>query len=118
LAWHAGASPDARAVLERVAASPKNANGVPANPCAVVDQGGVGPMQAPFSECAGSTPYGDFVRFTTLSRPFRGLGYTDLGAATFPDECSRHLTGKWWMFVVDSNGMGNCPTGYRFAGAP
>jgi hypothetical protein len=48
--------------------------------------------------------------------PVRGIGYTDVGAAAFPDECSRHLVGRWWMFVGDGGGGGPCPFGYRFHG--
>jgi len=56
--------------------------------------------------------------FTATGGPTLGLGYTNLGGAAFPDECSRHLTGEWWMFAGTTSGTGDCPIGYQFNGGP
>ena len=50
--------------------------------------GVVGPIGAPYWQCSVSTPEGHFVIFTAGGLTGRGLGYTDVGAATFPDQCS------------------------------
>jgi hypothetical protein len=116
LAWDPGATTQARAALAQLAGGPRDRYGVPLHPCATVSAGQVGPMAAPYRHCAVSTPEGHFVLFTTVGRPRQGLGYTDVGPATFPDECSRHLTGAWWMFTAPHGGTGWCPVGYRFDG--
>ena len=116
LAWDPGATSQARAALARLADGPRARDGVPLQPCATVAVGRVGPMSAPYRHCAVSSPEGHFVLFTAVGRPLQGLGYTDIGSATFPDECSRHLTGAWWMFTASHGGIGGCPIGYRFDG--
>jgi hypothetical protein len=116
MAWDGGATGQAQAALQRVEDGPK-VRGVPRWPCVDVTTGHVGPLAAPYRECAVATSEGHFVTFTVAgSKPVRGIGYTDIGAATFEDECYRHLTGRWWMFVADASGIGNCPIGYRFHG--
>jgi hypothetical protein len=117
MAWDSGATPSAERALVQVRDGPHNARGVPLLPCTNVRTGSVGPLDAPYAECAVSSPLGHFVTYTAIGPgPVHGLGYTDIGAATFQDECSRHLTGPWWMFVQDTSGIGNCPFGYRFHG--
>jgi hypothetical protein len=78
----------------------------------------VGPINAPYSRCAVSTPEGHFVLFTAVGHN-GGIGFTDRFAATFQDECTRHLTGKWWMFTSETKGTpGGCPIGYQFHVGP
>ncbi len=116
MAWGGGATAQAQAALQRVEDGPK-VRGIPRWPCVDVTTGRVGPLAAPYRECAVATSEGHFVTFTVAgSDPARGIGYTDIGAATFEDECYRHLTGRWWTFVADASGIGNCPIGYRFHG--
>jgi hypothetical protein len=97
--------------------APKDSGGVPLHPCSVVTSGSIGPLPAPYRQCAISTSEGQIVRFTaTGDMSGHGLAYTDVGATTFEDECSRHLVGKWWMFDGNSNQTGTCPFGYQFRG--
>lgn len=115
--WSSNASEQAQVRLSELKDSPLNRNGVvPAPPCTEHDRGNIGPLSAPYKECAIWTPEGHFVTFTEGQS--RGLGYTDAGAATFPDECVRHLEGEWWMFVGsnDPSDPGHCPIGYQFQG--
>ena len=116
LAWDPAASVQARAALAQLAGGPRDRYGVPLHPCTTVSAGHVGPMTAPYRHCAVSTPQGHVVLFTAVGSPRRGLAYTDVGSATFPDECSRHLTGYWWMFTAPTGGTGGCPIGYGFDG--
>jgi hypothetical protein len=90
----------------------------PGDNCKEILEGGVGPQSAPYQQCATSSPQGTFVIFSTSGR---GLGYTNVGARSFPDECVRHITGEWWMFTQASDDDGNpgsCPVGYVFDGGP
>jgi hypothetical protein len=80
--------------------------------CRYVRTGGIGPLKAPYQQCATSSAEGTFIVFSASGR---GLGYTDIGAGAFPDKCVRHITGRWWMFV-GSAGLGDCPVGYGFRG--
>jgi hypothetical protein len=116
LAWDSSATAKAQLTLSQLSHAPRGPLGAPTTPCTDVAFGDVGPLQAPYRECAVSTNEGHFVTYDSLTTPGRGLGYTDAGAATFPDECSRHLVGEWWMFVEDRSGLGNCPIGYQFHG--
>jgi hypothetical protein len=117
IAWDSAATLQAKQALNQVELGPKNAFGVPAAPCVDVANGHIGPLLAPYRECAVSTYEGHFVVFTAVgSRLARGLGFSDIGAGAFPDECVRHLAGEWWMFVSDSSGIGDCPIGYTFHG--
>jgi hypothetical protein len=118
VAWGSSATAQAQAVLLPLATAPRNSFGVVPEQCSMHLTGSVGPLAAPYRECALSTPEGSLVRFTATRGPIRGLGYTDLGGATFPDECSRHLTGQWWMFTGTTSGTGDCPIGYQFNGGP
>jgi hypothetical protein len=115
--WDSHATQQALGVLGRVNAEPL-VNGVPPGRCWTVRNGSIGDIQAPYRECGTSTPEGHFVTFTSVDVGPKGggLGYTDRGAATFEDACSKHLVGKWWMFSNDTNGMGSCPVGYTFHG--
>jgi hypothetical protein len=90
---------------------------VPAHPCTTVQRGSVGPLRAPYRECPVWTPEGHFIVFSALTAtPEQGIAFTNTGAATFPDECSRHLIGQWWMFTEENDGLGDCPIGYTFHG--
>jgi hypothetical protein len=107
----------AQALLARLSREASARGGPAVFPCEVVKTGAVGPLTAPYSECATSTGSGHFVTYNALdARPMRGIGYTDVGGRTFPDECVRHLVAKWWMYVGDASGIGNCPFGYHFVG--
>lgn len=111
LAWDEGPTQQAQAVLAHLERAPGNAPRF----CEEVTGWSIGPLKAPYRECALATSEGHIVLFSsTGTYPARGLGYTDVGAAAFPDECSRHLTSQWWMYVSDVSGIGNCPIGYRF----
>jgi hypothetical protein len=115
LEWDSGATHAAQLTLTHVALKAKN--GVaPLQPCDVVTHGSVGSLRAPYRECAIYTPEGHFVTYASMSTSHQGLAYTDRGAATFEDQCSRHLVGKWWMFTPDEGGTGSCPLGYDFHG--
>ena len=114
--WTSGATAQARAALSQAARTPQGIlETAPAQPCVNHTSGSVGPLRAPYSVCATSTPEGQFVTFTSQSG---GLGYAEPGAENpYPDECVRHLYGNWSMFTdpSDSNGdPGSCPIGYQF----
>jgi hypothetical protein len=109
VAWDGNAVPQARLALARVGGSLQPH-------CSTIRDGSIGSIQPPYIECATSNPRAHFVIYRAGPDSKGGLGYTDRGAATFPDECSRHLIGPWWMFTRDTDGMGSCPVGYRFQG--
>lgn len=112
------ATSQAQAALVQLASSPRGRYGIPLHPCVTEEVGSVGPINAPYGRCAVSTPEGHFVTFTAAGHD-GGIGYTDRFAATFPDECTRHLTGKWWMFTAETKGTaGGCPIGYQFQDGP
>ncbi len=117
IAWDSHATQLAQQTLAQVNAEPL-VNGVPPGRCWTVVNGSVGDIQAPYQMCGTSTPEGHFVTFSAVDAGPKGggLGYTDRGAATFPDACSTHLFGKWWMFSNNTDGMGSCPVGYTFHG--
>jgi len=114
--WGSNATAQAQEALVRVNLGPYSAVGIPVHPCSIAMTGSVGKLDAPYRQCAASTPQGHFVTFTPKGQPTHGLAYTDVGAGTFPDECSRHLIGEWWMFSGSTDGMGGCPIGYQFHG--
>jgi hypothetical protein len=121
LAWDSNATAQAEAALASLRVS-AHGGVAPLQPCTLHGSGSVGPLDAPYVECAIWTPEGHFVTFRASgSEPARGIGFTDAGARTFPDECTRHLFGEWWMFTgsADTDGdPGTCPIGYQFQGAP
>lgn len=115
------ATAQAQDALNVLARSPQNHDGtVPPHPCTVHATGSIGPLAAPYKACAIWTPEGHLVEFASTSHDARGgLVYTDRPAASFPDQCARHLEGNWWMVAssTDSNGdPGSCFFGYRFFG--
>ena len=116
VALDTSATAQAQAALVQLNSSPRSKYGVPLHPCSMKVVGSVGPLGAPYRQCAVSTPEGHFVLYTSGTQTSRGLGYTDIGASTFPDACSRHLIGRWWMFTGPKNGEGACPIGYSFQG--
>jgi hypothetical protein len=122
LEWSA-ATAQAQEAFSRLQHSPQNVHGtVPPQPCIVHASGSVGPLPAPYEECAVWTPEGHAVTFVATSPSVSGgLVYTDRPSAFLADQCERHLVGKWWMFAPssDSNGdPGSCSFGYRFHGGP
>lgn len=123
LAWDAGATAQAQAALASLQVSAQAHGGVaPLQPCTLHGSGSIGPLDAPYLECAVWTPEGHFVTFRTSgSGPDRGIAFTNAGARTFPDACTRHLVGEWWMFTeaADTDGdPGSCPIGYHYQGGP
>jgi hypothetical protein len=115
--WSSNATTEAQAALSALGHSATDRNGVAPNaPCSTHDTGSLGPLEAPYREYATWTPEGHFVTFTGTHS--QGVGYTNVGATTFPDQCARHLFGDWWMFVGSNNPSepGQCPIGYRFQG--
>lgn len=120
MAWDASATPRAQAVLFGLNHGNENET-VPPHPCSYIATGSIGPLVAPYRQCAISTSEGHFVTFTAAgSMPSRGISYTDRGPETFLEECYKHLVGHWWMFVgADlSNPASPCPFGYQFHGGP
>ena len=112
------ASQQAQQALLRVQAEPKNAEGVPQHPCQEVSRGSIGPLEAPYMECAVSVPESRFVTFSTTEGTPGGLTYSEGGLAGFEDECVRHLVGSWWMVSPDTSGIGDCGFGYHYRGGP
>lgn len=84
--------------------------------CRLVTSGSIGLIDAPYNVCVTTFNGGTGVRFAAADGK---SGYVYLTATSssgwFPDECSRHLIGKWWMFG-SSDGIGDCPFGYQFHG--
>jgi len=116
LAWDSGATTQAQQALAQLKSEPKGLDGVPQKPCRDITLGEVGPLKAPYRECAALTGRGGyFVTFVLVASNIRGIEYTDLGSGSFADECARHLVGQWWMFSSDE-GTGACPFGYEFHG--
>jgi len=127
MALDTGASSQAEQALLQVQRGRTNPDGVPLHPCRVVRSGNIGPLTAPYTQCATSTgvaAFGrtrvNFVFFTPVETRLRGLAYTNFGPATFLDECYRHLVGDWWMFNQGdpTNPAVPCPIGYKFHGGP
>jgi hypothetical protein len=115
--WTSNASEQAEAALSQLEHSPLDHQGVvPPSSCVEQTAGGVGPLSAPYRECAIWTPQGHFVTFT--GKHSEGLGFTNAGAATFPGKCVHHLVGQWWMFTggSDPGWATGCPIGYQFEG--
>jgi hypothetical protein len=118
MALDGNATPAAERALLQVQHGPLSPRGLPLHPCTTVETGSIGPLEAPYQECALSNPEIQVVRYSVTSAGgVRGLVYTDIGAAAFPDQCFRHLVGQWWMFVGDASAIG-CPWGYTFHGGP
>lgn len=117
LEWDSGATNQARSALAQLGQRAKHGI-APVQPCVVVTDGRVGFLHAPYRECAAYTPEGHFVIYMSLEAHYQGLAYTDRGAATFYEDCSRQLVGDWWMFAPSEGGTGGCPFGYRYHGGP
>jgi hypothetical protein len=77
--------------------------------------GHIGPLDAPYRQCAYDSGGARFVVFTSLPLAEWGLEYSTSSA--LPDECSRHLTGPWWMFSQPHHPGNGCPIGYSLQGA-
>jgi hypothetical protein len=118
VALDSSATSQAQAALVQLASSPRSRYGIPLHPCITEGVGSVGPINSPYTRCAVSMPGGHSVTFTEVGHD-GGISYTDIGAADFPDECTRHLAGEWWMFVAEAKDTpGGCPIGYHFQGGP
>ena len=120
VAW-SDATAQAQAALRVLQHSPQNYHGtVRPQPCLVHPTGSVGPISAPYKECAIWTPVGHSVTFESASAGAQGgLLYTNRPSTSFEDMCVRHLVGSWWMFssAADANGdPGSCSFGYGFLG--
>lgn len=118
VAWDGKAVPEAQLALARVTALRD-----PLQYCSTIQQGSIGSIEAPYTECATSNPGFQLVTFvpgsySAGSKMSSGLAYTD-EKAPFPDECDRHLVGEWWMFApVLPESPGECPIGYHFQEGP
>ena len=115
------ATAQAQAIFSHLQHSPENVHGtVPPQPCSTHAIGSVGPLSAPYTECAIWTPVGHAVAFSAgSSNGPRGLVFTNRPSAFFADECARHLVGMWWMFApstVSNGDPGSCYFGYQFHG--
>lgn len=78
-----GATAQAQEAFSRLRHSPQNFHGtVPLQPCIVHSSGSVGPLTAPYKECAVWTPVGHAVTFVASSpNASGGLVYTDRPSA-------------------------------------
>jgi hypothetical protein len=117
-----GASRQAQSALVKLSQEPRTGNGLQINNCWTVETGSIGPLGAPYRECAIATtvvgrPFVD-VSFVPLASPEHSLEYTNSGTEAFLDLCYRHLIGLWWMTTWDHSGIGDCPIGYQFHGGP
>jgi hypothetical protein len=117
------ATAQAHETFTRLQLSSQNSHGtLPTQPCTVHDSGSIGPLTAPYKECAVWTPEGHALTFVSGGQnTSRGLVYTDRPSAFFADECERHLIGNWWMFApstVTNGDPGSCYYGYQFHGGP
>jgi hypothetical protein len=117
------ATAQAQDTFNRLQHSSQNSHGtLPPQPCTVHDSGSIGPLTAPYKECAVWTPEGHALTFvSTGQNTSGGLVYTDRPSAFFADECERHLIGNWWMFApstVSNGDPGSCYYGYEFHGGP
>ncbi len=88
--------------------------------CKVVRSGTMGLLDAPYRVC-GFSPgpgFSPFLNYTSLNgRADSGLGFTPVGEAAFPDECTRHLEGPWWAWNRAADGVGDCQIGYTCQGS-
>jgi hypothetical protein len=118
-----GAVQQAQNTLIKLSQEPTSANGVPVNHCWRIETGNIGPLSAPYQECAISTRLSGkpfvVVSFKSLTSSQGSINYTNISdGSAFYDSCYRHLIGRWWMTSFDRSGVGNCPIGYRFHGGP
>jgi len=118
MAWDRSATTQAQKALRQVQHGPKNALGVSLHPCRIIQTGSIGPVSAPYRQCATSTFAGSLVFFSPIGTTGQGLAYTNIGSATFEDQCYRHLFGAWWAFNGGdlSNPGSPCSFGYSFHG--
>ena len=112
MAWDSGATPHTLAALAK---APTHSSR-----CVVVTTGGIGPLRAPYQECAIGPSHAGTVHFYAMSggsvvSPSRGLVFDEGPASFLSDECARHLVGRWYAFTGDPAGG----TGYDqcFGGA-
>ncbi len=69
-----GAEQQAQHALVTLSREPVNANGVPVDHCWTIETGKIGPLGAPYRECAIST--------TVLGKPFVEVSFTPVGSAS------------------------------------
>ena len=87
--------------------------------CRLVKSGSVGLLTAPYSICRNTAPSGSMVMFAVndLQRGYAYLSGRTNGVNWFPEECSRHLIGRWWAFYSDPLlVLDGCPFGYSAHG--
>jgi hypothetical protein len=119
MAWDSSATARAKAILFGLNQGDVTKSVSP-QPCTTVTAGSIGPLDAPYRECATSTAEGHLVTFTAVGIRSRGIAYTDRGPETFLDQCYKHLDGSWYMFTRGnpSTPATPCPIGYAFHGGP
>jgi hypothetical protein len=105
MSWDSSATPRAVAALKGI--------GLEKSTCINVTTGSIGPLNAPYRQCAINGPPGSMVSYdaeagSTVVTPYRGLIFSYAPASSFSDECDRHLVGHWYAFTSDPSGM----TGY------
>ena len=100
--WDPGATSRAQAALRGI--------GEDRSVCASVRTGVIGPLEAPYRQCAINGPPGSTVEYLVLSgeqvaSPSRGLVHSDAPETTFSGECPRHLVGDWYAVTSDPSGL-------------
>ena len=107
MAWDAAATSQAHHALIGVP--------VDKSQCIAITNGSIGPLRAPYNRCATNAPQpGSVVYYYVMSGPrteadpYRGLVFNEGPASGLSDECVRHLTGDWYAFTADPQGL----TGY------
>jgi hypothetical protein len=120
IGW-SNATTQAQDTFNKLQHDAQNGDGnLPPQPCIVHDSGSVGPLVAPYEECAIWTQEGHALMFTSIGPGASGgLVYTDRPSVFFADECERHLIGNWWMSApppASSGDPGTCYYGYQFHG--
>jgi hypothetical protein len=102
LQWDTSATPRAQTALRGI--------GDDKSVCTNVLSGSIGPLAAPYQQCAINGPPGSTVEYLVLSgdrplSPYRGLIFSEAPESTFSDECTRHLVGDWYAFSGDPAGL-------------
>jgi hypothetical protein len=103
MSWDTHATPRALEALKGI--------GVERSVCVIVTTGSIGPLHAPYQQCAINGQPGSQIQFTARSgggksdvSPARGLIFTETAANTLSDLCTRHLVGDWYAFTADPSG--------------
>ncbi len=103
MSWDTHATPRAFEALKGI--------GVERSVCVIVTRGSIGPLHAPYQQCAINGRPGSQVQFTARSEgaksdvsPDRGLIFTEAATNTLSGLCTRHLVGDWYAFTADPSG--------------